>query len=65
VIIIPDDRQPPLSAGHGAEHNYATPQATIRAAIIAAIKDAGYLHILEGRRAHTTPAEALSLHDLD
>ena len=28
--------------------------ATIRAAIIAAIKDAGYLHIPEGRRDHTT-----------
>jgi predicted transposase YbfD/YdcC len=39
--------------------------ATIRAAIIAAIKDAGYLHVPEGRRDHTTPAEALSLHGLD
>jgi len=39
--------------------------ATIRAAIIAAIKDAGYLHIPEGRRDHTTPAETLHLHDLD
>ena len=39
--------------------------ATIRAAIIAAIKDAGYLHIPEGRRDHTTPAEALRLHGLD
>jgi len=29
--------------------------ATIRAAIIAAIKDAGYLHIREGRRDHSTP----------
>jgi predicted transposase YbfD/YdcC len=38
--------------------------ATIRAAIIAAIKDAGYLHVPEGRRDHTTPAEALSLHRL-
>jgi hypothetical protein len=28
--------------------------ATIRAAIIAAIKDAGYLHVPEGRRDHTT-----------
>ena len=27
---------------------------TIRAAIIAALKDAGYLHIPEGRRDHTT-----------
>jgi predicted transposase YbfD/YdcC len=39
--------------------------ATIRAAIIAAIKDAGYLHVPEGRRDHTTPAEALRLHGLD
>jgi predicted transposase YbfD/YdcC len=39
--------------------------ATIRAAIIAAIKDAGYLHVPEGRRDHTTPAEALHLHGLD
>jgi predicted transposase YbfD/YdcC len=38
--------------------------ATIRAAIIAAIKDAGYLHVPEGRRDHTTPAEALRLHGL-
>jgi hypothetical protein len=39
--------------------------ATIRAAIIAAIKDAGYLHIPEGRRDHTTLAETLRLHGLD
>ena len=39
--------------------------ATIRAAVIAAIKDAGYLHVPEGRRDHTTPAEALRLHGLD
>ena len=39
--------------------------ATIRAAITAALKDAGYLHIPEGRRDHTTPAEALRLHGLD
>jgi predicted transposase YbfD/YdcC len=39
--------------------------ATIRAAIITAIKDAGYLHIPEGRRDHTTPAEALRLHRLE
>ena len=39
--------------------------ATIRAAIIAAIKDAGYLHIPEGRRDHTTPVETLRLHGLD
>jgi predicted transposase YbfD/YdcC len=39
--------------------------ATIRAAVIAAIKEAGYLHIPEGRRDHTTPAETLRLHGLD
>jgi hypothetical protein len=39
--------------------------ATIRAAIIAAIKDAGYLHIPEGRRDHTTPAETIRLRGLD
>jgi predicted transposase YbfD/YdcC len=39
--------------------------ATIRAAIIAAIKDAGYLHVPEGRRDHATPAETLHLHGLD
>jgi predicted transposase YbfD/YdcC len=39
--------------------------ATIRAAIIATIKDAGYLHVPEGRRDHTTPAETLHLHGLD
>ena len=39
--------------------------ATIRAAIITALKDAGYLHIPEGRRDHTTPAETLRLHGFD
>ena len=39
--------------------------ATIGAAIISAIKDAGYLHVPEGRRDHTTPAETLRLHGLD
>jgi predicted transposase YbfD/YdcC len=39
--------------------------ATIRAAIIAALKDAGYLHVPEGRRDHSTPAETLRLHGLD
>ena len=29
--------------------------ATIRAAVITAIKNAGFLHIPEGRRDHTTP----------
>ena len=39
--------------------------ATIRAAVIAALKDADYLHIPEGRRDHTTLAETLRLHGLD
>jgi predicted transposase YbfD/YdcC len=39
--------------------------ATIRAAITATLKDAGYLHIPEGRRDHTTPAETLRLHGFD
>ncbi len=39
--------------------------AAIRAAITAALKDAGYLHIPEGRRDHTTPAETLRLHGFD
>jgi hypothetical protein len=39
--------------------------ATFRAAITAALKDAGYLHIPEGRRDHTTASEALRLHGLD
>jgi predicted transposase YbfD/YdcC len=39
--------------------------ATIRAAVTAALKDAGYLHVPEGRRDHTTPAETLRLHGLD
>jgi predicted transposase YbfD/YdcC len=38
--------------------------ATIREAVINAIKDAGYLHIPEGRRDHITPADALDLHGL-
>ena len=39
--------------------------ATIRAAVTAALKDAGYLHTPEGRRDHTTPAETLRLHGFD
>ena len=39
--------------------------ATIRAAVTAALKDADNLHIPEGRRDHTTPAEALRLHGLN
>ncbi len=39
--------------------------ATIRAAIIAAIKDASYPHVPEGRRDHSTPAETLHLHGFD
>jgi predicted transposase YbfD/YdcC len=38
--------------------------ATIRAAIITALTDVGYLHIPEGRRDHLTPAEALYLHGM-
>jgi hypothetical protein len=39
--------------------------ATIRATIIAVIKDVGYLHVPEGRHDHTTPAETLRLHGLN
>ena len=39
--------------------------ASIRAAITAALKDAGYLHIPEGRRDCTTPAETVRFHGLD
>jgi predicted transposase YbfD/YdcC len=38
--------------------------ATIRNTIINTIRGAGYLHIPEGRRDHTTPLEALRLHGL-
>jgi predicted transposase YbfD/YdcC len=38
--------------------------ATVRNAVINAIRDAGYLHIPEGRRDHTRPTEALHLHGL-
>jgi predicted transposase YbfD/YdcC len=38
--------------------------ATVRAAVINAIKDAGYLYIPEGRRDHTTATNALYLHGL-
>ena len=48
-----------------AKRQRAANLATIRAAVIAALKDAGYLHIPEGRRDHTTPAETLRLHGLD
>lgn len=46
--------------GHGP-HNLAT----LRAAIIDTLKDAGYLHIPEGRRDHLQPHEALYLHGLN
>jgi hypothetical protein len=39
--------------------------ATTRVAISAAIKDAGYLHIPDGRRDHTNPPETLRLHGYD
>ena len=45
--------------GHGPAN-----LATIRAAVTAALKDAGYLNIPEGRRDHATPAETLRLHGL-
>jgi predicted transposase YbfD/YdcC len=38
--------------------------ATLRAAVINALHDAGYLHVPEGRRDHTTHADALYLHGL-
>jgi hypothetical protein len=37
--------------------------ATIRAAVINAIKDTGYLHIPEGRRDHTTTTETSTYTD--
>ena len=45
--------------GHGP-----TNLATLRSAIKAALKDAGYLYIPEGRRDHTEVAETLHLHEL-
>jgi len=45
--------------GHGP-----TNLATIRNAVINAIRRAGYLHIPEGRRDHTTPTDAIHLHGL-
>jgi len=38
--------------------------ATLRAAVVAALHDVGYLHIPEGRRDHTTPADTRYLHGL-
>jgi predicted transposase YbfD/YdcC len=38
--------------------------ATLRNTVINAIRAAGYLHVPEGRRDHTTPTEALHLHGL-
>jgi predicted transposase YbfD/YdcC len=38
--------------------------ATLRSAVKAALKDAGYLHIPEGRRDHTKIADTLYLHGL-
>ena len=46
--------------GHGP-HNLAT----LRAAVINTLKQAGYLHIPEGRRDHMQPHEALYLHGLN
>ena len=39
--------------------------ATIRVAVIAALKDVDYLHISEGRGDHATPVEAFHLYALD
>ena len=52
----------PIPQPHRVTHR---PQHARTRAIIAALKDAGYLHIPEGRRDHTTPGEALRLHGLD
>ncbi|GAB3271906.1 hypothetical protein [Kineosporia babensis] len=43
--------------GHGPAH-----LATIRAAVINTVKDAGYLYITDGRRDQTKPNETLNLH---
>ena len=45
--------------GHGQSN-----LATLRGAVINAIKDAGYLYIPEGRRDHVRPIDALYLHGL-
>jgi hypothetical protein len=62
-------RQPSGVAGDDQRPEVAAQQvfrgAAIRAAIIAAIKDTGYLHVSEGRRGHTAPAETVRLHDLE
>ena len=62
-------RQPSRVAGDDQRPEVAAQQvfrgAAIRAAIIAAIKDTGYLHVSEGRRGHTAPAETVRLHDLE
>ena len=39
--------------------------ATVRSAIINTLREAGYPFMPEGRRDHTTPAEALQLHGFD
>ena len=61
------DRAPTGSEDTSASRTGSGPVnlATIRAAVTAALKDAGYLHVPEGRRDHTTPAETLRLHGLD
>ena len=45
--------------GHGQ-----TNLATLRGAVINAIKDAGYFYVPEGRRDHVRPIDALYLHGL-
>jgi hypothetical protein len=58
------DRPALLREEAGHRHDREFEPNTIRAAITAAIKDAGYVHIPKGRRDHP-PAEALCLHGLD
>ena len=44
--------------------NGPTNLATLRSTVKAAILDAGYLHVPDGRRDHTTATETLYLHGL-
>ena len=63
--VSSDTRSPVWAASRISAWSRRPAQATSRAAVIAAIKEAGYLHIPEGRRDHTTPAEARRLQGLD
>jgi hypothetical protein len=51
-----------ISFGEGTETSRTGQGPVNLATIRAAIKDAGYLHIPEGRRDHLTPADAFYLH---